>query len=196
MHVSITKKYEWFNTTSKTISFTLVNPAKNSNVDQTLNKLMTCAYLTSRSVSFRMFIRLRSVFTGSWGGGAAYGNWTQNRKHILDVKYMLWDKRVRTLFSPKPNQHSSSWPQQIQGCTVTSVRLNLNAKGLWVISTDAVGADKCWVWAKKKCSNWVFSGTKLTLQVSFSFFSLFYFCTKQDQSIEKHSRVEQSFLQH
>lgn len=33
------------------------------------------AYRTSRSVSLRMFIRLRNVFTGSWGGGAAYGNW-------------------------------------------------------------------------------------------------------------------------
>lgn len=29
------------------------------------------SYRTSRSVSLRMFIRLRSVFTGSWGGGAA-----------------------------------------------------------------------------------------------------------------------------
>ena len=38
-----------------------------------------CTYLTSRSVSFRMFIRLLSVFTGSWGGGAAYGNWKKKK---------------------------------------------------------------------------------------------------------------------
>lgn len=118
------------------------------------------AYRTSRSVSLRMFIRLRNVFTGSWGGGAAYGNWKQNKTYYKCKIHVMILKSSRIQLLSTNSRHSSGhhrevglvrWPQLLPVSPQ-------HRKVFRFVSTDLAGADKCWGGEKKKiCSDFCLS---------------------------------------